>query len=249
MEDVRARLEAGVKKGVRVVSNQHSLRIVRLVGATRHGPGGSERRVLTRHRLHGYLGKGHIEGHLLHQSIHGPTGHNRVVDVLRPIILQVVDGVAVDVVHQVVRHHVLEQIPLVPEILAASDSHVVTVHLHGLHLELVQPTRCHRVCVHFHEEESAVHSHELAAVHAFHDALENGVRALHPMLVLRIALIVILVLLRAQLSGHVLDTAEAGSPVVHGMAFLEVGHCGTGAGISRQVLAVDQDKVDVAFAG
>ena len=32
---------------------------------------------------------------------------------LGPVVLEVVDGVAVDVLHQVLRHHLLEEVPLV----------------------------------------------------------------------------------------------------------------------------------------
>ena len=32
---------------------------------------------------------------------------------LSPVVLEVVDGIAVDVLHQVLRHHVFKQVPLV----------------------------------------------------------------------------------------------------------------------------------------
>ena len=55
--------------------------------------------------------------------------------------LQVVDGVAVDVLNHVGRHQVLESIPLVAQVLAAADCHVAPGHLQSLLLELLQPAR------------------------------------------------------------------------------------------------------------
>ena len=55
--------------------------------------------------------------------------------------LQVVNGVAVDVLDHMGRHQVLESIPLVAQVLAAADGHVLRGHLQSLFLELLQPAR------------------------------------------------------------------------------------------------------------
>ena len=44
---------------------------------------------------------------------HGQRKAKKKKRALSPVVLEVVDGIAVDVLHQVLRHHVFEQVPLV----------------------------------------------------------------------------------------------------------------------------------------
>eukprot|EP00439_Symbiodinium_sp_Y106_P039740 s3968_g4.t2 len=85
------------------------------------------------------------------------------------MVLEVVHGIAVDVLHQVGRHHRFEQVPLVAQVLAPADGHAVVGHLMGLRLELIEPVVLDGNRIHLHEEEDVVRVVELALHHGHHD--------------------------------------------------------------------------------
>ena len=175
-------------------------------------------------------------------------------------MIQVVDGIAVDVLHQVVGHLVLEQIPLVTKVLASAHSDVHVRHLMGLRLELLQPVVLQWDGIHLHEEKGIIHALVCAGVHGIHDALEDRVGTGDPVLVRGVAVAVIHILLRVEHGRHALDARETLHPVVHGTcgdvgaavhvcihlhleSMLEVHHHIVGHLALRKVFAVDKNQV------
>ena len=211
--DVGWELEAGVQKCVGVVAHQHGIPVVGLAVAIRSRPGSRKLAAASGHGIHGDHGKRHIEGHLFH---HGATAHavESVVHSLGPRVLQIVHGIAVDVIHQVGRHHRLEQVPLVAKVLAPADGHVPARHLESLRLELVEPAALDGNRVHLHEEEGVVHVHELTLKHGRHDLREDRIGTRDPVLVRGVATVVVHVLLWVQHGRHVLDAGEAICPAL-----------------------------------
>mmetsp|Transcript_37413 Transcript_37413/g.86403 ORF Transcript_37413/g.86403 Transcript_37413/m.86403 type:complete len:504 (-) Transcript_37413:93-1604(-) len=207
--DVGWELKAAVQERVGVVADQLGFGVVGHVGTTRSSPGSGAHLVISTHSLHGLHREEHIKGMVI-------SGFLQLIkQVLRPGVLQVVNGVSVDVLHQWQRHDVLVQIPLVTYVLAAPDSHLVVDRLMRLVLKLVEPARLHWHRIHLHHEEGIIHVFEHPVEHLLHDDLEHVVGTRHPVLVCGIAHGIINVHFRVQVGRHVLDVLEALHPRRH----------------------------------
>mmetsp|Transcript_63635 Transcript_63635/g.149444 ORF Transcript_63635/g.149444 Transcript_63635/m.149444 type:complete len:321 (+) Transcript_63635:1838-2800(+) len=244
MADVSGRLKGGVHQSIGIVAHQEGVGRVGVPCPSNIGPSGGHIWIRPVHGGQCQLCKGHVESHLFHHGLIVGAGQG-VEEVPGPTMVQVVHGVAVDVVKDVLRHNILEQVPLVPEVVAAADGHVPPGHLPCLLLKLIQPSCPNRYGIHLHQEEVRILALEWPSIHGFHDALEDSVGALHPMLVHGVAPAVILVLFRRQLRREVFDGGKAAGPIVRvvredGFHFL---HGLVGLLVLVEILAVDQNQV------
>mmetsp|Transcript_63632 Transcript_63632/g.149431 ORF Transcript_63632/g.149431 Transcript_63632/m.149431 type:complete len:243 (+) Transcript_63632:1814-2542(+) len=230
-----------VQQSVSVVAHKLRVRVVSVPRPTNVFPNGCQGWIRSIHGSHREPRARYVERHLFHQRSH-LAGCELIEQEPRPLVIQVVYGVAINVLHHILGHHVLEGVPLVAKVMASTDGHVVRGHLCGFLLEMIQPAILDWHRVHFHQEERGVFVFKSTCEHCLHDALEDRVGALHPVLVDCIALAVILILLWTELRRHVSDACEAAGPTVLaiGEASLQFRDCCFGFLVVINVLAVDQ---------